>query len=165
MPGPAIDPGPREFLFAEQAASPALPVLKQAMLHYDDGEFAERLLWRAHSLDRECLHVYFALYKFFFYGKQFDAAERIVRTGLAIAAQRGGFSERIDQLTPRSADWSSVHGAQHFFLFSLKALAFIRLRQGDREDCDRILAKLRELDADDSVGGSVIGELARADAM
>jgi len=34
------------------------------------------------------------------------------------------------------------------------------LRQGDREDSDHILAKLRELDPDDRVGGSVIGELA-----
>jgi len=42
----------------------------------------------------------------------------------------------------------------------LKALAFIRLRQGNREDSERSLAKLRELDPDDKVGGSVVGELA-----
>lgn len=159
------DSGPREFLFAQQPGSPALSVLNRAMRNYDDAEFAEQLLWRAHSLDGECLHVYFALYKFYFYRKQFDAAERVVREGLVIAARLGGFSELIDQLTPLSADWSSVHGAQHFFLFSLKALAFIRLRQGEREHSDRILAKLRELDPSDAVGGSVIRELATASGV
>jgi len=154
------DAAPREFLFVERTSSPALPLLKRAMRNYDDADFTEQLLLRAHAIDRECLHVYFALYKFYFYRKQFDAAEKIVRTGLTIAARLGGFPEFIDQLTPLSTDWSLAHGAERFFLFSLKALAFIRLRQGDREDSDHILAKLRELDPDDRVGGSVIGELA-----
>ncbi len=151
---------PREFLFVDRNSSPALPLLKRAMRNYEDAGFAEQLLWRAQGVDPECLHVYFALYKFYFYRKQFDAADELIRKGLATAARLGGFPELIDRLTPLSTDWSPVHGAQRFFLFSLKALAFVRLRQGDREDSDRILAKLRELDPDDRVGGSVIGDLA-----
>ncbi len=156
---------PHEFLFVERNSSPAVPLLERARRNYDNADLAEHLLWRARAIDRECLHVYFALYKFYFYRKQFDAAEKSVREGLAIAAQLGGFSEFIDHLTPLSTDWSPAYGAQRFFLFSLKALAFIRLRQGDREDSDRILAKLRELDPDDKVGGSVVGELATGSGL
>lgn len=130
------------------------------MRNYGDAGLAEQLLVRAQAVDPECLHVYFAFYKFYFYRKQFDAAERVIRTGLVTAARLGCFPELIDQLTPLSTDWSPAHGAQRFFLFSLKALAFVRLRQGDGEDSDRILVKLRELDPDDKVGGSVIGDLA-----
>lgn len=51
-------------------------------------------------------------------------------------------------------------GAQHFYLFTLKALAFIRLRLGRREESLALLGKLRELDPGDSVGSSVIHDLA-----
>ena len=53
---------------------------------------------------------------------------------------------------------------EHFYLFSLKALAFIRLRRGDREGCERLLAKLGELDHNDSVGASVIRAFAEGSA-
>jgi len=49
-----------------------------------------------------------------------------------------------------------VSSPQHFYLFSMKALAFIRLRQLRDADAALILAKLREIDPDDSVGSSVI---------
>ncbi len=58
---------------------------------------------------------------------------------------RGG-SQSLEELNTLSADWSNRSGAQRFFLFSLKALAFIRLRQGDSKESERILAKLSELD-------------------
>ncbi len=49
---------------------------------------------------------------------------------------------------------------QHFYLFSLKALGFIRLRQQHFDESHAILEKLREIDPQDSVGGSVIAAYA-----
>jgi hypothetical protein len=51
-------------------------------------------------------------------------------------------------------------GPQHFYLFTLKALAFIRLRLGRPGESLALLNKLSELDPGDSVGSSVIRDLA-----
>ncbi|MDD5034578.1 MAG: hypothetical protein PHE55_07440 [Methylococcaceae bacterium] len=131
-------------------------LLEQAMSVYADTEQAEALLRKAQSEAPEALSVYFSLYKFYFYKGRLADAERVVRMALETASRQGGFDNVIEQLTPQTTDWRQYDAPQHFYLFSLKALAFIRLRQGDREDCERLLAKLDELDQDDSVGASVI---------
>jgi len=153
-------PASPRFLFAGEGSSTALDFLERAMRSYGDSRQTEALLLSARDADPGCLHVYFALYKFYFYRKRFHDAEKAVREGLAVAARQGDFPQSLEELTPLSADWSDWGGAQRFFLFSLKALAFIRLRQGDSEESNRILAKLFELDPRDRVGASVIGDLA-----
>jgi hypothetical protein len=135
-------------------------LLEEAMQAYHDGDHAEKLLKKAHQLAPSALPVYFSLYKFLFYKGKLAEAERVVRSALEESARQGGFSVSWEQLTPESSDWLAHDSPQHFYLFSLKALAFIRLRLGDREECDRILAKLRLLDRTDTVGASVIGALA-----
>jgi hypothetical protein len=82
------------------------------------------------------------------------------RLALETAARQGGFPSDFHELTAETVDWNRHDGPQHFYLFSLKALAFIRLRQGDKEAGERILETLRELDKADTVGGSVIGSIA-----
>lgn len=148
------------FLFAEEGSCAALDLLERAMRSYGDTAATEALLLRARAADPGCLQVYFALYKFYFYRKRFHDAEKAVREGLDVAASQGDFSQSLEDLTPFSTDWSAARGPQRFFLFSLKALAFIRLRLGDSEQSSRILAKLFELDPGDRVGASVIGDLA-----
>jgi hypothetical protein len=71
-----------------------------------------------------------------------------------------GFSTDWRQLDSTSAEWLPAVGATRYFLYSLKALAFIRLRREDPEGARRILDKLQELDPEDQVGGSVIQDLA-----
>jgi hypothetical protein len=68
-------------------------------------------------------------------------------------------------LNNASCDWSKVDAPQHFYLFSLKALAFIRLRQLRVGDTFQILAKLHEIDPKDSVGASVIEAYATGAAV
>lgn len=104
--------------------------------------------------------VYFALYKFYFYKYRLDDAERVALMALEISARQGGFSAVWETLTPLSTQWGKTDTPQHFFLFSLKALAFIRLRLGNIQGCHAILNKLRELDPIDQVGSSVILDLA-----
>lgn len=106
--------------------------------------------------------VYFSLYKFLVYKRRLEDAERVVRMALAEAAAQGGFDADWRRLTREGADWSGNCTAVHFYLFSLKALAFIRLRRGDLAECLALLAKLADIDPADQVGATVIADLARA---
>jgi hypothetical protein len=49
-----------------------------------------------------------------------------------------------------------------FYLYTLKALAFIKLRQDQAIEAHSILALLREIDPEDRCGASVIMQLAQA---
>ena len=153
-----LDPG-RAF-YAGSLPANASGLLDQAMSVYTDTAQAESLLQRARAEAPEALPVYFSLYKFYFYKGRLADAEQAVRQALDMAARQGGFPSGYDKLEANTTDWSRHDSPQHFYLFSLKALAFIRLRQGDKEGCQVILDKLGELDKSDSVGGSVIGAIA-----
>ncbi len=104
--------------------------------------------------------MYFALYKFYFYRGRLLEAERAALDGLAMAAAQGRFASDWEILRPDSADWTQATGPARFYLFSLKALAFIRLRNGRTTEATAILARLAEIDPTDQVGGSVIRSLA-----
>lgn len=151
---------PREAFYASAVPPAVAGLLEEAMSLYHDTERAEALLQKARSEAPEALAVYFSLYKFYFYKGRLADAEAAVRAALATAARQGDFPDAYQDLTPASADWLRHDSPEHFYLFSLKALAFIRLRQGDTAGCEAILGKLRELDSADTVGGSVIGALA-----
>ncbi len=130
---------------------------------YAEPARAEALLLDAQHLDPECLPVYFALYKFYFHRSRLADAERVARRALDTAARQAGFPADWATLAPDSVDWSGR--VAHFYLFSLKALAFIHLRQGRAQKACAILNKLVEIDPLDSVGASVIGSLATATAV
>jgi len=125
-----------------------------------DPQRAEALLLEALELDSECLPVYFALYKFYFYRSRLDEAEHITVAALATAARQGRFPADWRTLSTDSAAWSPADGPIRFFLFSLKALAFIKLRRGAKEEAQAILAKLHEIDPADQVGATVIRDIA-----
>lgn len=150
------------FLFGGPAPAEIERLLNEAMAAYRDTACAERLLLQARALDPDCLPVYFSLYKFYFYKKRLADAERMAALGLGAAARQGGFPEDWRALTPACTDWSAPRSPQRFYLFSLKALAFIRLRRKQTADSAAILEKLRALDPHDQVGGSVIATLAAA---
>lgn len=121
-----------------------------------DWREAESLLWRAQLTDPNCLHVYYVLYKFYFNHNRLNDAERAACLALDAAARQAHIPADWCLLDNTSCDWSKVDAPQHFYLFSLKALAFIHLRQQRMEDAGTILDKLREIDPQDSVGASVI---------
>ncbi len=65
------------------------------------------------------------------------------------------------------ADFSSTRYAAlpRFYLFTLKACAYLHMRLGDLEIADAMVGKLMELDGADRLGGSVLrGVLARRGA-
>lgn len=129
--------------------------LSAAALTYDWRE-AESMLLRAQSKAPDCLHVYYTLYKLYATRNRLGDAEKIALMALDEAARQAEISSEWERLTRETCHWQQIDSPQHFYLFSLKALAFIRLRQQRLADARKILAKLEEIDPDDSVGASVI---------
>jgi len=119
----------------------------------------ERVVF-ARDIDPDQLEVYVALYKFCFYSGYFDEAETVAFEALARAADTGGFAHDCTKLNASSTDWSRIDTPARLYLYSLKALGFIRLRKGDNAGANEVLNALARLDPDDQVGGSVIMTLA-----
>lgn len=130
--------------------------LQQAAKNYDNTALAEQLLWQAQQLKPQQLEVYIALYKFYFYQARLEEAEQVAHQALNMCAQVGNFNPDWTQLTAHCANWSNPNLAERIYLYTLKALGFIRLRRLDFETGQHILQKLQELDKLDLVGGSVI---------
>nr|QLG20535.1 hypothetical protein [uncultured bacterium] len=153
-------------LNSDRSAAPSTPLpplvqqlLQEAVAVYSQANRAEAILWSAQAMYPECLPVYFALYKFYFYKGRLHDAERATRLGLVAASRQAGFDVDWHCLTITTVDWSDTLGPQHFYLFSLKALAFICLRLDRRSESQAILSKLAQIDPGDSVGASVIRDL------
>lgn len=151
---------PSDALFGSDAPSAVRALLNQAAAAKADANRVEALLWTAQALDPDCLATCFALYKFYFYKGRLAEAESAARLALRTAARRGGFDADWTIADRQTTDWSDTQGAAHFYLFSLKALAFIRLRMGFPVETTAILDKLAEIDPRDQVGAGVIREIA-----
>ncbi|WP_027159433.1 hypothetical protein [Methylobacter luteus] len=122
---------------------------------------AETLFIQAQTMDSHCLQTYFALYKFYFYQKRLTDAERIVLSGLEESARQGGFPSDYRRLAREPRKWDLyANEITLFYLYTLKALAFIKLRQGHLVEGQFILSQLQQLDPQDLSGGSVIMDLA-----
>lgn len=146
--------------FAGSLEGPVVDLLNQANEAWAETEKAEAFLIEAQRLAPQALPVYFSMYKFYFYKGQLQQAESTVRSALKTASALGGFNEEWSLQTHESASWAVHDSPAHFYLFSLKALAFIRLRRGDHESCHAILAKLKILDPQDTIGSGVIATIA-----
>jgi hypothetical protein len=146
---PNIPDAVNQLLQAAVAASHADPVR------------AEKLFLQAQALDMQCLQAYFALYKFYIHYKRFADAESVVLAGLAEAAKQGGFPCDHQQLAQSPKTWDLYASETTlFYLYTLKALAFIKLRQGFDEEANVVLSNLKQLDPKDLSGASVIMDLA-----
>jgi hypothetical protein len=131
-----------------------------AARHRDNSE-AENVLWEARAEDPTCLPVYFALYKFYANSKMLDRAERAARLALAESSRQAGFSADWEKLDP-AHDKLYASEAGLFYLFSLKALSFIKLRRQHWDEAGAILSHLARLDPEDRCGGSVVRGLAES---
>lgn len=124
---------------------------------------AEQALLNTLKQQPEHLETYIELCKLYFYSKRLKEAEEVARSALIEAARQGGFGPEWDTLIPdNEAIWQESDSPQRVYLYMLKALSFIRLRQDDVDGGREILTHLGRLDPDDLVGGSVVGDLASA---
>lgn len=135
-------------------------LLHEAMQAAPDERAA--LLWTAQAVAPTALPVYYALYKLHTSQRDFALAERAAWRGLQEAAAQAGLpSDWRLTPTPLPADVAaSVPG--RFWLFTLKALAFILLRAGQADASRELLTHLAQCAPDARVGDDVIASLLRA---
>jgi hypothetical protein len=83
--------------------------------------------------------------------------------GLEESARQGGFPSDYRQLVGdrHRQQWNLyANEGSLFYLYTLKALAFIKLRLGLALDAQHVLSHLQQLDPEDHSGASVIMDLA-----
>lgn len=116
-------------------------------------------LYKALEVRPDQLETLVALYKILFYQGKTEQAEDLVFQALVKSATQGQFSHDWNSLDITSTDWEDPRGPGHFYLYSLKALAFIRLRQEMLRDARQILQALQRIDPEDKIGANVIRDL------
>lgn len=133
-------------------------LLQQGVAAYrHDHAKADALFRRALAEAPGELPVYFCLYKIHTYQGHLSEAEAAAQSGLREAARQAGWDEDWRAWQPRD---EASDGPGRFALYTLKALAFIHLRQNRVEEAERKLAALRQLDPAGVVGWRVIEALA-----
>lgn len=117
------------------------------------------LLWTAQALAPGCLAVYYTLYKHHAGRREFELAERAASRGLREAALLSGMATDWQAVAPPLRAEVSASEAGRFWLFTLKALAFIHLRSARFAQARALLQKLEECDPQARIGGDVIASL------
>lgn len=135
-------------------------LLQAAVAQAADTTRAIELLQQARSEGPEVLAVHVALYKFYFYRGMTEQAEAVVQEALDTASRLGCFTADWQQLQLQQLGQAKPGSPARYYLYSLKALAFIRLRLQRHAEAMDILGQLRVLDPDNVVGWQVIQELA-----
>jgi Tfp pilus assembly protein PilF len=133
-------------------------LLQQGVVAYRrDPPRADALFRQALSAAPTQLPVYFCLYKIHTYQGNLDHARDVAQAGLEEAARQANLSP----------DWREWHtdpaladGPARFALYTLKALAFIDLRQNDVAQARARLDALQILDPSGAVGWPVVAALA-----
>ncbi len=134
-------------------------LLRQGVAAYrNDRTEADRLFREAVAQAPHELAAYFCLYKIHCYMGQLDVAADFAIAGMREAAQQAGWDEDPRQWPPQNA---ASAGPQRFALFTLKALSFIELRRGNKENALNCHGMLEMADPSNSVGWSVIDVLAQ----
>lgn len=132
-------------------------ILQDGVLAYrTDPARAEALFEAALAAAPSQLPVHFCLYKIHTYQGRLDRALTAAERGLAEAAHQAGWPQDWRAWPPDAAN----DGPARFALYTLKALAFIRLKRGERAPAAEALDALRRSDPSGAVGWPVIAALA-----
>lgn len=156
---PRISAGFGEVDFGDVAGT-VNDMLQAAVSAYRHDRVAGEAGFRAAILaDPTALAPHYCLYKILTYQGRLEEARAAAETGLALAASAAGLAP--DWRRWQAADVPETFGGPiRFALYAMKALAFIHLKRGERAVAQALLAKLADLGRLETVGGTVIAELA-----
>lgn len=147
-------------LFGGEVPPQVKAIVEQAR-HAESPERALALLWTAQVCAPNCPSLYYLLYKFHARHADYEQAEIVALKGLDVAAEQAGLPLNWHAVSADMADFDSP-GPARFWAFTLKALAFIKLKRGDPSLAQAYLDKVKELDPQGGAGGSVIEALLNA---
>ena len=135
-------------------------LLQQGVVAYrHDRSRADDLFRQALAAAPKQLPIYFCLYKIHTCQGNLDEAQRAAESGLREAASQAGWPHDWRQWRPQAV---LPDGPGRFALYTLKALAFIHLRQDDSRQAREMLDALKQLDPVGAVGWPVVAALADA---
>jgi tetratricopeptide (TPR) repeat protein len=131
--------------------------LHMAAKSYGDDIEAERYLHQALAMAPEHAAVYIAFYRFYFYRNRVRQALPYAELCLGLAARALKLNHDWRQVQREDASFGDYAAfAPRFFLFSLKAWGYLKLRLGELEDGRLAVEKVTQLDPADKVGAAVL---------
>jgi hypothetical protein len=131
--------------------------LRLAGLAYQSDEEAERHLFRAKALAPDHPAVLIGFYRFYFYKSRLEDALVIARLCLLKAARDNALDPDWRRVAVEDADFGSYDAVlPRFYLFTLKAYAYLKLRLGHLEEGRDAALKTVALDPTDKVGAKVL---------
>ena len=140
----------------------AVPPAVHELLHRAASAGADErtaLLWTAQALEPTCLATYYVIYKHHAGRREFDLAERAAWRALQEAASQAGLPQDWRAVAPPLAAQIRQGGPGRFWLFTLKALAFIHLRSERPGAARELLRHLDRCDPEAGLGSEVIASL------
>lgn len=131
--------------------------LYKAGLTYLHDDVAETHLREAQALAPDHAAVLIGLYRFFFYKGRLGEALDVALACLAKAARDNGFSDDWHNVRRDDADFGSFDAVlPRFYLFTLKAYAYLQMRLGNMAEGHAAVQKLLELDPIDKLNAGVL---------
>jgi tetratricopeptide (TPR) repeat protein len=131
--------------------------LRQAGFAYAEDIVAERHLRDAAALAPDHAAVLIAQYRFYFYKGRLRDALAVARICLQKAARENGLKADWRQVRREDGCFSSYDARlPRFYLFTLKAYAYLQMRLGCMEEGREAVLKLLELDPADKIGARVL---------
>ena len=150
-------PRDEEFINFGELPAAVNDLLQRGVVEYRrDRQAADVLFREALAAAPQQLPIYYCLYKIHTYQGNLREALAIAQGGLREAARQSGWSDDYRQWQRPPA----LDGPARFALYTLKALAFIHLRQNDRVRAAEKLEMLAYLDPAGMVGWPVVAALA-----
>lgn len=151
-----------QALLAEAILGAGLPEaaelhLRQAALAYHRDEVAECHLRAAQAVAPDHAAVLIGQYRYFFYKGRLREALSVARVCLERAARDNNIPLDWRCALREDAEFSSYDAVlPRFFLFTLKAYAYLQLRLGNFGEGRAAVTKLLELDPSDKLGAKVL---------
>lgn len=129
--------------------------LRMAALDYADDAQAERYLHQAAELAPQHPAVMIAFYRYHFFHNRIVQALPYAEQCLGFASRELGLDPDWRRVMPDDAGFGEIGAyGPRFFLFSLKAWGFLKMRLGELEQGRQALEKVTQLDPADHVGAS-----------
>jgi len=130
--------------------------LRLASLAYADSTKAEMHLTLARAIAPSHPVVKVGEYRYYFYKGRLDEALTVADECLLIVAKELGLPANWRAVEPKHADFRSDEAAHRFYLFCLKAYAYLLLRLNRLIEGRMAVDKLLRLDPVNKVGGQVL---------
>lgn len=154
------DPATVLMTLPESTAAQWLLLSQEPLGVFNQWQRAEDLLCAAQQQLPAQLSLSEALYKLYAYSNQFEKALIYIRWVLAQSSKECQLP--VDPLMAREEhiQYQPLTRPARYYLYALKAYAFVSLRQGLLTHAQQLVAQLTQLDPLDQVGGSVVAQLA-----